>query len=188
MDAFITSLVTVTLAEIGDKTQLLSIFLAARFSNKPSIIAGILVATLLNHAVSAWLGSSLGSWLGDFLTNDMGKWVIGGSFVLIGLWLLIPDKESDNIHYREKYGAFLVTTALFFLAEIGDKTQVVTIALGAQFQSIIIITLGTTLGMLIANIPVIYMGEALMRRVSLTHTRAFAAVIYAIIGLFMIFL
>ena len=184
MDAFITSLVTVTLAEIGDKTQLLSIFLAARFSNKPSIIAGILVATLLNHAVSAWLGS----WLGDFLANDMGKWVIGGSFVLIGLWLLIPDKESDNLHYREKYGAFLVTTTLFFLAEIGDKTQVVTIALGAQFQSIIIITLGTTLGMLIANIPVIYMGEALMRNVSLNHTRAFAAVIYAIIGLFMIFL
>ena len=90
---------------------------------------------------------------------------------------MIPDKESNNLYYREKYGAFLVTATLFFLAEIGDKTQVVTIALGAQFQSIIIITIGTTLGMLIANIPVIYMGEALIRKVSLTHTRAFAAVI-----------
>ncbi|MDF2181619.1 TMEM165/GDT1 family protein [Neptuniibacter sp. CAU 1671] len=179
MDAFFTSTLTVALAEIGDKTQLLSLLLAARFRNKTAIIAGILVATLLNHAVSAWLGN----WLGQFLQSELGRWVIGGSFVALALWLLIPDKEDDTDSRFDQYGPFVVSTLLFFLAEIGDKTQVATVLLGAQFDSVIWVTLGTTLGMLIANVPVVYAGEYLMQRIPMNATRITAAVVFAAVGI-----
>ncbi len=179
MEAFSTSVLTVTLAEVGDKTQLLSLLLALRFRNKWGIILGITVATLFNHAVSAWLGS----WIGQYFQSQAGQWVIGGSFILLGLWLLIPDKAEGEKAALEHYGAFIASTILFFIAEIGDKTQVATVLLGAQFNALVWVTLGTTLGMLIANIPVVFAGEYLMRRIPLRLTRIVAATVFVLIGL-----
>ncbi len=179
MEAFITSTLTVSLAEIGDKTQLLSLLLTTRFRNKWAIIAGILVATLANHAASAWLGS----WLGQFFQSNWGQWLIAGSFIAVGLWLLIPDKEEEESGRFDHYGAFLVSTLLFFLAEIGDKTQIATVLLGAQYLSVVWVTLGTTLGMLLANVPVVFLGEYLMQRIPLNATRIAAAAVFVGIGI-----
>ncbi len=182
-----TSVLAVALAEIGDKTQLLSLVLAARFRNKSAIIAGILLATLLNHGVSAWFGNWLGDWLTEFFQSDSGRYIIGGSFVLLALWLLIPDKDEDVENRFDQYGAFVVSTILFFLAEIGDKTQVATVLLGAQFDSILMVTLGTTIGMLLANVPVVYAGEYLMKRIPLNATRIMASLVFAAVGVFHMF-
>lgn len=182
MEAFTTSTFTVALAEIGDKTQLLSLVLAARFKNKWAIIGGILLATLLNHGVSAWLGQ----WLGQFLQSQTGRFIVGGSFIALALWLLIPDKDEDVDSRFDRYGAFVVSTLLFFFAEIGDKTQVATVLLGAQFGSILLVTMGTTLGMLIANVPVVYAGEYIMARLPLNLTRMIAAIAFALVGVFKI--
>ncbi len=178
MDVFLTSTITVALAEIGDKTQLLSLFLATRFSNKWAIVGGILVATLVNHAVSAWLGG----WIGQFLQSDTGRWLIGGSFIALGLWLLIPDKDDSAESGVQGYGAFVASTVLFFLAEIGDKTQVATVLLGAQFDSVLWVTVGTTLGMLLANVPVVFAGDYLMRRIPLNATRVIASLAFMLVG------
>ncbi len=180
MDAFLTSVFTVALAEIGDKTQLLSLFLITRFNKPWSIIAGILVATLLNHAASA----GAGVWLGQFLQSETGRWIIGGSFIAVGLWLLIPDKEDAPTSRWDGYGAFLVSSLLFFLAEIGDKTQIATVLLGANFGAPIIVTLGTTLGMLIANVPVVFLGAALMQHIPFRVARIVAAVAFIVTGLY----
>ncbi|MDT8429373.1 MAG: TMEM165/GDT1 family protein [Pseudomonadales bacterium] len=180
MDALLTSTLTVALAEIGDKTQLLSLFLAARYRNKWAIIAGILLATLLNHAASAWLGS----WLGQFFQSQIGEWLIGASFILLGLWLLVPDKDEGGDSRFSQYGAFTVSCLLFFLAEIGDKTQVATILLAAEFQSVLWVTLGTTLGMLAANVPVVFAGDYLMRRIPLTLVRVLASLAFIVFGIF----
>lgn len=177
-ESFITSTLTVALAEIGDKTQLLSLVLAARFRNKWGIIGGILLATLLNHGVSAWLGS----WLSQFLQSETGTWLVGASFILLAAWLLIPDKDDDVDNRFDRYGAFLVATVLFFLAEIGDKTQIATVLLGAQFESVFWVTMGTTLGMLLANVPVVLAGDYLMKKIPLTLTRTLAALAFAIVG------
>lgn len=182
MEALLTSTLTVALAEIGDKTQLLSLLLAVRFHNKPAIILGILVATLLNHAASAWFGT----WLGQYLQSDWGNWLIGGSFIALGLWLLVPDKADAEDHRFDHYGAFAVSTVLFFLAEIGDKTQIATIALAAEFQSILWVTLGTTLGMLAANVPVVYAGNALMSRIPFQGVRILAAAVFCGFGIWMV--
>lgn len=179
MDAFLTSTLSVALAEIGDKTQLLSLVLAARFRNKTAIVAGILVATLINHAVSAYLGN----WLGQFFQSTLGHWLVGGSFILLGLWLLIPDKDEDVDRRFDQYGAFVVSTILFFIAEIGDKTQIATVLLGAQFDSVLWVTLGTTLGMLIANAPVVYAGSYLMQRIPISLVHKLAALAFAIVGI-----
>lgn len=178
MEAFLTSTLTVALAEIGDKTQLLSLFLAAKFRNKWAIVAGILVATLLNHAASAWLGT----WIGQFFQSEAGRWLIGGSFIALGLWLLIPDKDESSDSKLDHCGAFVVSCVLFFLAEIGDKTQIATVLLGAQYQSIVWVTLGTTLGMLLANVPVVLAGDYLMRRIPLKATRIIAALVFVGVG------
>lgn len=179
METFLTSTLTVALAEIGDKTQLLSLILAARFKNKWAIIAGILVATLLNHGVSAWLGN----WVGQFFQSDTGRIILGLSFIALAAWLLIPDKDDEIDNKFDRYGAFLVSTILFFIAEIGDKTQIATVLLGAQFDSILLVTLGTTFGMLIANVPVVFAGEYLMKHIPLKVTRIAAAAVFAIVGL-----
>ncbi|TGD74572.1 TMEM165/GDT1 family protein [Mangrovimicrobium sediminis] len=179
MEAFLTSTLTVALAEIGDKTQLLSLFLATRFRNKWAIIAGILVATLANHGVSAWLGDLIG----DYLASATGQWLIGGSFIALGLWLLVPDKDDSEDSAVERYGAFVATTVMFFLAEIGDKTQVATVLLGAQYQSVFWVTVGTTLGMLLANVPVVLAGDYLMRRIPLQPVRILAAGAFIVVGL-----
>ena len=176
MEAFLTSTFTVALAEIGDKTQLLSLFLIARFNKPWSIIAGIFVATLVNHAVSA----GAGVWLGQFLESEMGQWLIAGSFIVFGLWLLIPDKDEEP---TSRYGAFRVSTVLFFLAEIGDKTQIATVLLGAHFTAIVPVTLGTTLGMLLANVPVVLLGAALMKHIPLKIGRVVAAAAFVLTGL-----
>ncbi|WP_373088703.1 TMEM165/GDT1 family protein [Sneathiella sp.] len=180
MDAFLTSAITVALAEIGDKTQLLSLVLAARFNKPWSIIAGILLATLANHAASAWLGT----WLSQFLDSDYGNWIVGGSFIAVGLWLLIPDKEDEVESYLDKYGAFVVSCILFFFAEIGDKTQIATILLGAKFNALFLVTMGTTLGMLLANVPVVFAGAALMKYIPLTLARRVAAAAFILTGLY----
>ncbi len=182
MDAFLTSVTTVALAEMGDKTQLLSLLLAARFRNKPAIIAGILLATLLNHAASAWLGT----WLADLLNSHWVDWLLAASFILLGLWLLIPDKDEDVSHRFDRLGAFLVATVLFFLAEIGDKTQIATVLLGAQFSDLLWVTLGTTLGMLIANVPVVYMGDHLLKRLPMRALHLAASALFIGVGLWVL--
>lgn len=182
MDAFITSTLTVALAEIGDKTQLLSLFLATRFRNKWAIIAGILVATLFNHGVSAWLGD----WVAQYLQSQIGQWLIGGSFILLGLWLLIPDKDDSDDSAIERYGAFVATTVLFFLAEIGDKTQIATVLLGARFSDVLWVTVGTTLGMLAANVPVVFAGEYLMQRIPLKLANVLAALAFILVGIWQV--
>lgn len=180
MEPFLTSSITVALAELGDKTQLLSLVLAARFKNKWAIIAGILIATLLNHGLSA----GLGSWLAQFLQGDAGRILIGLSFIALAAWLLIPDKEDEVENRFNQYGAFIVSTILFFLAEIGDKTQIATVLLGAQFESIFWVTIGTTLGMLVANVPVVLMGEYLIKHIPLNIARFVASAVFALVGVF----
>jgi putative Ca2+/H+ antiporter (TMEM165/GDT1 family) len=180
MDIFLTSTVAVFLAELGDKTQLLSLVLAARFKKPWPIIAGILIATLINHAASAWLGA----WFSQFLNGQIGQWIIGSSFIAVGLWLLIPDKEEAPHPYWDKYGAFLVATILFFLAEIGDKTQIATILLGANYNSVFVVTLGTTAGMLLANVPVVFAGSLFMNKIPLKATRIIAALVFILTGVY----
>jgi Ca2+/H+ antiporter, TMEM165/GDT1 family len=182
MEAFLTSTLTVALAEIGDKTQLLSLFLATRFRNKWGIVLGILVATLVNHGISAWLGG----WIAQFLQSQTGQWLIGGSFIALGLWLLIPDKDDGADAKFHHLGAFAASTILFFLAEIGDKTQVATVLLGAQYHSVFWVTLGTTLGMLLANVPVVFAGHYLMQRIPLQLTRILASLAFILVGLYQV--
>ena len=169
--AFLTSTLVVAIAEVGDKTQLLSLVLAARFANKKAIVLGIFASTLLNHAVSAWVGTWLGNSIYEWLAGDTARWLLSLSFILMALWVLVPDKEDDKINTHQAWGAFLATTVLFFLAEIGDKTQVATILLAAEFQSVVWVTLGTTLGMMLANVPVVFYGDKLMRKLPLNAAR-----------------
>ena len=179
METFLISTFAVTLAEIGDKTQLLSLFLAAKFKNKWSIIAGLLVATILNHLASAYLGQ----WASQFVQSDIGQIILSTSFIVLGLWLFIPDKDEEQSSRFDKYGAFVVTLVLFFVAELGDKTQVATILLAVEYQDVVLVTLGTTLGMLIANVPVIYMGQYIMQRLPLNATRFVAGGLFIVFGI-----
>jgi putative Ca2+/H+ antiporter (TMEM165/GDT1 family) len=178
MESLFISTTRVAFAEIGDKTQLLSLLLATRFTNKWAIIAGILLATIINHGLSAWLGQYSTQWL----DASWLQYVISSSFILVGLWVLIPDKLDDKPDLMANLGPFIATTVLFFLAEIGDKTQVATVILGAQYQNLLMVTVGTTIGMLLANIPVIYFGEALMKRLPLNTVRVMAAGLFIVIG------
>jgi putative Ca2+/H+ antiporter (TMEM165/GDT1 family) len=179
LDALIYSTLGVAIAEIGDKTQLLSLFLVSRFHQRAPIILGILVATLLNHALSAWLGA----WLANLIPAGWQNWLVGGSFILVALWLLIPDKEEDEDSGILRYSAFTATTVLFFLAEIGDKTQIATVLLAARFEETAMVILGTTLGMLAANVPVILAGRWLMDRLPLNAARIGAFVLFLILGI-----
>lgn len=179
MDAFLGSTLAVAIAEIGDKTQLLSLFLAARFPGRHvAIISGIFLATLLNHALSAWLGVLLMQWI----PAHWAPWLIGGSFILIGLWLLIPDKEDDTPSPLDRYGPLLATTVLFFLAEIGDKTQIATVVLAAHYQDLGQVILGTTVGMLAANVPVVLAGGWLMQKLPLKLARWMACGLFLLLG------
>lgn len=183
MDAFLSSFAAVAVAEIGDKTQLLSLFLAARFRSKTAIILGILVATLLNHAASAWLGA----WVAQFIPTGWHTWLLGGSFIAVGLWLLIPDKDDSAESSVMKYGAFIASTILFFLAEIGDKTQIATVILAASWpESLMMVITGTTFGMLAANVPVVLAGAWLMQKIPLNAARYTACAVFIILGALMI--
>jgi putative Ca2+/H+ antiporter (TMEM165/GDT1 family) len=177
-DAFVASFASVTVAEIGDKTQLLSLFLAARFRSRGAIIAGILVATLLNHAASAWFGA----WVAQFIPPGWHSWLLGGSFIAVALWLLIPDKDDSEEVSVLKYGAFFASCILFFLAEIGDKTQVATVLLAATYPETWQVIFGTTIGMLAANVPVVYAGSWLLERISLDWARRVACAIFMLLG------
>ncbi|EGM77877.1 Putative membrane protein [Rheinheimera sp. A13L] len=177
-DAFVASFASVAVAEIGDKTQLLSLFLAARFRSRGAIIAGILVATLLNHAASAWFGA----WGAQFIPQGWHAWLLGGSFIAVALWLLIPDKDDSEEVSVLKYGAFFASCILFFLAEIGDKTQVATVLLAATYPETWQVIFGTTIGMLAANVPVVYAGSWLLERISLDWARRVACAIFMLLG------
>ena len=178
MDAFISSTALVALAEIGDKTQLLALVLAARFRRPVPIVLGILFATLANHALAAWLGASAAAWL-------EGPWfgaAVAVGFIAMGLWTLVPDKLDDDEAPKSRRGAFLTTLVAFFVVEIGDKTQLATIALGARYGDVVAVTAGTTLGMLLANTPVVLAGEALIRRVPMQAVRIAAAALFVAMG------
>lgn len=179
MEALIASTLAVALAEMGDKTQLLSLFLAARFRRPVPIIAGIVLATLLNHGLSAWLGQ----WLADRLDPAVLGWVVGFSFIAIGLWLLIPDRDEETGSRWLRWGPLVATTVLFFIAEIGDKTQIATVILAARYEDLWMVVFGTTAGMLVANIPVLLAGGWLLARVSLTWTRRAACAVFILFGL-----
>jgi putative Ca2+/H+ antiporter (TMEM165/GDT1 family) len=167
----------VALAEMGDKTQLLSIMLAARFRRPGPIIAGVLAATLANHALAAWAGAALAGWFS-------GPWfrtAVGIGFIATGLWLLVPDK-ADDVPPPSHGGVFLTTAIAFFVAEIGDKTQIATIGLGAQFHDVAAVTIGTTLGMLLANVPAVFLGDRVLRLVPMAAVRVLAALLMAGLG------
>jgi len=182
MDALLTSTAVVALAEIGDKTQLLAILLATRFRKPLPIIFGILVATLANHALAALLGATVAG----IFQSGWFRTVIALSFLAMALWTLIPDKLDDLEERPARFGAFITTIIAFFLVEMGDKTQIATVALGARFQAVGWVTLGTTLGMLIANIPAVFLGHELIRRVPLQIVRLIAALLFAAIGLWLL--
>ena len=172
MEAFLSSTLAVAIAEIGDKTQLLALFLVSRYGRPFTISFGVLLATLVNHALSAWFGA----WLGEKLPVEYIPWIISASFIAVAIWLLIPDKEDDDMGKFSQYGPLVATCVLFFLAEIGDKTQIATVILAAQYQTQVAwVVVGTTLGMLIANVPVIFAGKWLMQRIplALAHKCAF---------------
>jgi len=173
----------VALAEMGDKTQLLSLMLAVRYPKQAwPIIGGILIATLVNHAGAAFLGQLLAS----FIHPEILRWILGASFIVIGAWLLVPDKLEDEGQSKKVHGAlavFLLTITLFFLAEMGDKTQIATIALGARYNDVLSVTAGTTLGMMLANAPAVWIGQKFTQRVPLKWVHAIAAVVFIAIGL-----
>lgn len=169
---------TVALAEIGDKTQLLALLLAARFRTPWPIVAGILVATLLNHALAAWFGSLVAGWL----TPQVLRWVVAASFIGIALWTLRPDQLDDDTPLPGR-SAFLTTTAAFFIAEIGDKTQVATVLLAARYSPLWEVIAGTTVGMLLANVPVVLLGSRFSSRLPLKAARMAAACLFLTLGM-----
>lgn len=182
MEAFLTSTALVALAEIGDKTQLLAIVLATRFKRPVPIILGILVATLANHFLAALVGQQAAAWL----EGVWFRYLIAASFIAMAAWTLIPDKLDDDDNKILKYSAFVATAICFFLVEMGDKTQVATIALGARFAEVGWVTAGTTLGMMLANVPAVLLGNALIRRVPLRTVRIVAALLFLAIGIWML--
>ena len=173
----------VALAEMGDKTQLLSLMLAARYPKQAlAIIAGILIATMANHACAALLGH----WLMTLVSPDVMRWILGASFLGIGLWLLVPDHIDDAADSKvvdRAWQVFMLTVALFFLAEMGDKTQIATIALGARYEDVLAVTIGTTLGMMLANAPAVWIGQKFTQRMPIKWVHAVAAVTFIAIGL-----
>jgi len=174
MEAFLSSTLAVAIAEIGDKTQLLALFLVTRYGKPFTISLGVLLSTILNHALSAWFGA----WLGEKLPVEYIPWIISASFIAVAIWLLIPDKEDDDLGKFGQFGPLVATCILFFLAEIGDKTQIATIILAAKYQSTFWVVAGTTVGMLLANIPVIFAGKWLMQRMPLALARKAAFVLF----------
>ena len=184
MDAFLVSAGVVAVAEIGDKTQLLALLLAARYRKPVPIIFGVLFSTLANHALAAWMGTLLASWLGEgWLGGDTFKIILGVLFIAMAAWILVPDKADDDAPGSTGHGAFVATLIAFFLVEIGDKTQVATIALAANYHSVLWVTAGTTAGMMLANVPAILLGEVAATRLPLGLVRTVAAVVFILLGI-----
>lgn len=182
LEAFTTSTAIVALAEIGDKTQLLAIILATRFKRPLPIVLGILGATLANHFLAALLGATAAA----YLDGQWFRFAIAIGFVAMGLWTLVPDKmDDDDAPKPSRYGAFLTTLVAFFIVEMGDKTQIATIALGARFNDAIAVTAGTTLGMMLANVPAVIFGNELIKRVPLDIVRMIAAALLVATGVWL---
>jgi putative Ca2+/H+ antiporter (TMEM165/GDT1 family) len=180
MDALLFSIGIVALAEIGDKTQLLTLVLAARYKKPWPIVAGIFLATLFNHAIAG----AVGAWLTRVVGPDAMRWILGISFIAMAVWMLIPDKLDDDAGASKKVkGVFVTTTILFFLVEIGDKTQIATVALAARFDSLAAVVMGTTIGMLVANAPIAFFGEALAKRIRVRAVHVVTALIFAALGI-----
>jgi putative Ca2+/H+ antiporter (TMEM165/GDT1 family) len=178
LEAFLVSTLLVALTEIGDKTQLLALVLAARFRKPCPIIIGILLATLGNHGIAA----ELGAWISAVLSPPVLRWIIAVSFMVMGLWILVPDKD-DTAAQKYQYGAFLTTLIAFFLVEMGDKTQIATVLLAAKHSNIPLVVAGTTIGMLAANGPVVLIGQFAAQRLPLRQIRMVAAIIFILLGL-----
>jgi putative Ca2+/H+ antiporter (TMEM165/GDT1 family) len=178
MEAFLISTGIVGLAEIGDKTQLLAFVLAAKFRRPLPIVLAIFVATIVNHAFAA----AIGAWVTSLLGPDVLRWVLGVSFLAMAAWTLIPDKLDEEDTKLARYGVFLTTLLAFFMAEMGDKTQVATVALAARYHDVYAVVLGTTLGMMLANVPAVYLGDRIAGRVSLRLVHGIAALVFAGLG------
>ena len=179
MEAFLISTGIVALAEMGDKTQLLALLLAARFRKPWPIVWGILVATLVNHALAGALGASVTTFLGPTTL----RWLLGVSFLAMAAWMLVPDKlEDEEQDMAPKFGVFGTTVVAFFLAEMGDKTQIATVMLAAQYQSWVWVVAGTTLGMMLANAPVVWLGERITRLVPLIWVHRISAAVFVVLG------
>lgn len=178
MEAFLISTGIVGLAEIGDKTQLLAFLLAAKFRKPLPIVLAIFVATVANHAFAA----AVGAWITSMLGPDALRWGLGVSFLAMAAWTLIPDKLDEDETKLARYGVFLTTLIAFFMAEMGDKTQVATVALAARYHDIVSVVLGTTFGMMLANVPAVYLGDRIANRVPLRLVHGIAALIFAVLG------
>lgn len=179
MEALLISTGVVALAEIGDKTQLLAFILAAKFRKPWPIIWGILLATLVNHG----LAGALGAWITTLLSPETLRWILGVSFVAMAIWILIPDKFEEEDAKLAKFGVFGTTLIAFFLAEMGDKTQIATVALAAQYQAFWAVVAGTTLGMMIANVPAVLLGDRIAHRMPVKLVHRIAAGIFAALGI-----
>ena len=182
MQTFLVSTLAVAVAEIGDKTQLLALLLAARFRKPVPIVGGILIATLLNHALAGWLGTIAAQWL----TPEVLRWVVAISFFAIALWTLKPDKIDDHQSLPAR-NAFIATVIAFFLAEIGDKTQVATVLLAAKYHPLWEVVAGTTVGMLLANVPVVLLGSRFSQRLPLRGARITAALLFLALAIWTAF-
>lgn len=178
MEAFLVSTGIVALAEIGDKTQLLAFVLAARFRRPLPIVAAIFVATIANHAFAA----AIGTWITSLMGPELLRWVLGVSFLAMAAWTLVPDQLDEEETQTAGYGVFMTTLIAFFLAEMGDKTQVATVALAARYHSMIAVVAGTTLGMMLANVPAVYFGDRIANKISLKLVHGIAALIFAALG------
>jgi Ca2+/H+ antiporter, TMEM165/GDT1 family len=185
LEAFWVSTGVVALGEMGDKTQLLAMLLAARFKKPLPIILGILVATLANHA----LAGAVGGWVAHALGADVLRWVIGLSFIAMAVWMLIPDKLDDGLEVKEVavWGVLGTTVVAFFLAEMGDKTQIATVALAARYSDLVWVVAGSTLGMMLANVPAVYLGDRVAKRVSMAWVHGISALIFVVLGVMTLF-
>jgi putative Ca2+/H+ antiporter (TMEM165/GDT1 family) len=178
MDPFFVSTGSVAVGELGDKTQLLSLILATRLRKPVPIIAGIFAATVINHLIAC----SVGEWVGTLMTPTILRWVLGISFLAVAVWALIPDKMDENVKTNGNYGVFALTAVTFFMAEMGDKTQIIAFALAAKYDALVSVVAGTTLGMMIVNIPTVLFAQRATKWVPVKVVRIGAALIYAILG------
>jgi putative Ca2+/H+ antiporter (TMEM165/GDT1 family) len=178
MEVFLISIASIALGELGDRTQLLALILATQLRRPVAVILGILAATLANHLLAALLGQ----WAGSLLNPQLLRWILGISFLVLAAWVLIPDKAEEAPKARDGYGAFMLTLTCFFMAEMGDKTQIVAMALAAKYHHLIAVVAGTTIGMLLVNVPTVLLAQRLTRVVSLKSIRVAAALVYVVLG------
>jgi putative Ca2+/H+ antiporter (TMEM165/GDT1 family) len=178
MEVFLLSTGSVAIGELGDKTQLLCLILATRLRRPLPIIAGVFVATLVNHLIACLVGE----WAGTLISPTVLRWVLGISFLAVAAWALVPDELNAEVSTRGAYGVFVLTTVTFFLAEMGDKTQIVALALAAKYNDLVAVVAGTTLGMMIVNIPTVLFADKATKWIPVNTVRIIAAVVYAVLG------